>query len=130
MPKFIWKWLVNALALYVAIAFVPGIQQQGGGGWVDLLWLAAIFGLLNSLLRPILKILSCPLILLTFGLYILVINTFMFWLAGTIGNQFSIGFSVDGFGAAFLGALVVSVINLFFSGLFKDDDKKKQHDEY
>lgn len=125
MPKFIWKWLVNALALYVAIAFTPGIHPQGDGGWVSLLWLAAIFGLVNALLRPILMILSCPLILLSFGLYILVINTFMFEIAGFIGRSFQVGFSVDNFGAAFIGALIVSVINLFFSGLFKDDDKKK-----
>lgn len=126
MPKFIWKWLVNALALYVAIAFVPGIIQQGSGSWTDLLWLAAIFGLLNALLRPILKILSCPIILLTFGLYILVINTAMFWLAGIIGSNFNVGFTVDGFWSAFLGALVTSAINLFFSGLFNDEDKKKR----
>lgn len=126
MPKFIWKWLVNALALYVAIAFVPGIQQQGDGNWTNLLWLAAIFGLLNALLKPVLTILSCPLILLTFGLYILVINTAMFWLAGLIGSNFNVGFTVDGFWTAFLGALVTSVINLFFSGLFNDDDKKKR----
>jgi len=126
MPKFIWKWLVNALALYVAIAIVPGIHQQGGESWVSLLWLAAIFGLVNALLRPILVVLSCPLILLSFGLYILVINTFMFEIAGAIGRSFQVGFTVDNFLAAFLGAIIVSIINLFFSGLFKDDDKKKK----
>jgi len=126
MPKFIWKWLVNALALYVAIEFVPGIDPQPGGDWTNLLWLAAIFGLLNALLKPVLTILSCPLILLSFGLYILVINTAMFWLAGLIGTNFNVGFNVDGFWAAFLGALVTSVINLFFSGLFNDDDRKKR----
>jgi putative membrane protein len=123
MPKFLTKWLINSVALYVAVAIVPGISPQSDN-WLGFIWLAAIFGLLNSIVRPILKILSCPLIILTFGLFLLVINTFLFSLAGQIGQTFHIGFTVDGFMSAFFGAIVVSFVSMVLSGLLKDDKKK------
>lgn len=123
MPKFIWKWLINTVALYVAVAFVPGIHPQSSN-WLSFIWLAAIFGLLNSLVRPLLKILSCPLILITFGLFLLIINTFLFSLAGQIGSSFHVGFTVDGFWPAFVGAVVVSFVSMVLNGILKDEKKK------
>ncbi len=122
MPRFLVRWLINAVALYAAVAFVPGIHAQSGN-WLSFLWLALIFGFLNALLRPLLKVLTCPLIILTLGVFTLVINTFLFWLAGSVGTNFGVGFTVDGFGAALLGALVVSVVSIVLTFLFKEDSE-------
>ncbi|MCX6067338.1 MAG: phage holin family protein [Chloroflexi bacterium] len=120
MNRFILRWLINAVALYVAVAFVPGIHPQSSN-WLSFIWLALIFGLLNALLRPLLKLLTCPLIVLTLGVFTLVINTFLFWLAGVVGTNFHIGFSVDGFWPAFLGGLIVTVVSVVLTTIFKDD---------
>jgi len=126
MSKFLLRWFINAVALYAAVAFVPGIHPQtSSNNWLAFIWLALIFGLLNALLRPLLSILTCPLILLTLGLFTLVINTFLFWLAGLIGTNFQVGFTVDGFWPAFLGGLVVTVVSVVLTMIFKDGKKKK-----
>jgi putative membrane protein len=124
MAKFFMRWLINAVALYVAVAFVPGINPQSAN-WLSFIWLALIFGLLNALLRPLLKFLTCPLIILTLGVFTLLINTFLFWLAGIVGTNFHIGFTVDGFWPAFLGGLVVTVVSVVLTTIFKDERKKK-----
>ncbi len=124
MAKFFLRWLINAVALYVAVAFVPGIHPQSAN-WLSFVWLALIFGLLNALLRPLLKFLTCPLIILTLGLFTLLINTFLFWLAGLIGANFHVGFTVDGFWPAFLGGLVVTVISVILTTIFKDEKHHK-----
>ena len=127
MTRFILRWAINAAALYVAVALLPGrIQLIEGASWVSLIWLALIFGLVNALVRPVVKVLSCPLILLTFGLFTLVINTLMFALTGWIGSQFGVGLSITEpwFWNAFLGALIVSLVSLVLSGLLKDQLKK------
>ena len=92
MTKFILRLAVNAVALYLAVYFVPGVNLEGG--FVSIIWLALIFGLINAFLRPLLKLLTCPLIFLTLGLFTLLINTFLFWLTGEIGQAFGIGFTV------------------------------------
>jgi putative membrane protein len=93
--------------------------------WVSIVLLALIFGLVNALLRPLLRLLTCPFILLTLGLFTLVINTFLFWFTGWIGAQFGIGFRVDGFWPAFLGGLVVSVVSILLSLLVRDELKHR-----
>jgi putative membrane protein len=123
MNRFILRWLINAVALYAAVAIVPGITVQSTS-WLSFIWLALIFGFLNALLRPLLKLLTCPLILLTLGVFTLVINTFLFWLAGVVGTNFGVGFTVAGFWPAFLGGLVVSIVSVVLTMIFKDDKKK------
>ncbi len=123
MNRFILRWLINAVALYAAVALVDGIVAQSTN-WLSFIWLALIFGLLNALLRPLLKLLTCPLIFLTLGLFTLVINTFLFWLAGVVGTNFGVGFTVAGFWPAFLGGLIVSVVSVVLTLIFKDDKKK------
>jgi len=125
MKKFLMKWLINTVALYVAVAFVPGIHAQTNN-WLSFIWLAAIFGLLNSVLRPFIKILSCPLILLTFGLFTLIINTLMFTLAGWFATNWGIGFTVDNFMAAFWGAVVVSLVSMILHGFFKEEKQEAE----
>jgi len=128
MQKLIIRWLINAAALWVAITFVPGIQAQGG--WGALLVLAAIFGLVNALLRPLLNVLTCPLIILTLGLGTLLINTLLFWLSGWVGSQFGVGFTVEGFWPAFFGSLIVTLVSLILTLLVKDELEGKRRREH
>ena len=123
MTRFILRWAINAIALYAAVLIVPGIQFRGD--WTGVLWLALISGLLNALVRPILKFLTCPLILLTLGLFTIVINTLLLLLTARIGQALSIGISVDGFWSALLGSLVISIVSVIMSLFFRDELKKK-----
>ena len=124
MTKFILRWVINAIALFLAVYLVPGVSLQGG--WASLIWLALIFGLINAFLRPLLKLLTCPLIVLTLGLFTLLINTFLFWLTSQVGQAFGIGFTISGFWPAFLGGLVVTVVSVVMSLILKDELKGRR----
>ena len=125
MNRFFIRWAINAVALYAAIQLVPGIHAQDTG-WGAILGLALIFGFVNALISPLLKFLTCPLIILTLGLFTLLINTFIFYLAGQVGTWFGIGFEVTGFGAAFWGGVVTSIVSIFLTLLFKDEMKRNK----
>jgi putative membrane protein len=120
MNRFFIRLVINAVALYAAIQVVPGIEAQSTH-WLAILGLALIFGILNALLRPLLALLTCPLIVLTLGLFTLLINTLMFYLAGVIGRAFDIGFSVSGFWPAFLGGLITSIVSIVLSLIFREE---------
>lgn len=113
MRKLLLRWLVNALAIYAAMELIGGIHAAGG--WTVFLWTALILGVVNALIAPVIKLLTCPLIILTLGLFTLVINALMLWLVGEIAPALGVGFYIDGFGAAFLGALVISVVSFALS---------------
>ncbi len=121
MTRFILRWIINAIAIFLAIKFVPGIHLISG--WLGVVWLALIFGLLNAIIRPLLKLLTCPLIILTLGLFTLLINTFLFWLTGQIGQLFGIQITMDGFWPAFFGALVVTIVSVVLTLILKDELK-------
>ena len=125
MTKFFFRWFINAVALYAAVWIVPGIDYLGD--WVGILWLALIIGLLNALVRPLLKFLTCPLIILTLGLFTIIINTGMLLLTRTIGQSLGIGLSVDGFWSALLGSLVMSIVSIIMSVIFRDELKGKRN---
>ena len=127
MQKLLLRLIINAIGLWVAVTFVPGIEQTSSG-WLPILGLAVIFGLVNALLRPVLKLLTCPLLILTLGLGTLLINAFLFWLSGVVGAQFGVGFTVSGFWPAFFGALIVSLVSMALTLLVKDEleGKRKQ----
>lgn len=112
---------VNAIALWAAIELVPGLTYEGDG-WT-LLWIALIFGLVNALVRPLVVLLTCPLIILSLGLFVLVINTALFsltlWLSGP--EVFNLGLSSTDFWATFFGALVISLVSGVINALVKDD---------
>ena len=80
--KLLIRWIITSLSLFAAAAVVPGIRVDQDG-WTVFAAMAVILGLVNAVIRPLLKILSCPLILLTFGLFILVINAFTLMLAAS-----------------------------------------------
>jgi putative membrane protein len=117
------SWLINALALGVAVWLLPGITV-GENAYIAVALMAIIFGLVNALIRPLVKFVTCLVNVITLGLFTLVINALMLWLSGWIAQQLNIGFEVKNFWWAFLGALVVSVVsfvlNLFFG---RGDDK-------
>jgi putative membrane protein len=124
--KLLFRWAITALAIFIAAWLVPGIRVADGGGWVLYAVMAVILGLVNAIVRPFLKLLTCPLILLTLGLFVLVINGLTFWLASTIAvNWFNVGFYVDGFWSAFFGALIVSIVTVVLAGSSRDDDEEK-----
>ena len=109
MAQLILRLVVNAIALYVTTLINIGITFKGE--WWEMAIVAFIFGLVNAVIRPILNFFTCPLILLTLGLFTLVINALMLLLTSTIADYFKLGFHVNDFWAAFIGALVVSVIS-------------------
>ncbi len=125
MTRFILRWIINAVAIFLAIRFVPGITLESG--LLGVIWLALIFGLVNAFVRPLLKIMTCPLIILTLGLFTLLINTFLFWLTGQIGSLFGIVITINGFWPAFLGALVVSIVSVILTLVLKDELKGSHH---
>lgn len=121
MTKFILRWAINAIALYLAVLILPGIDLRSG--LVSILWLALIFGLINALFRPLLQFLTCPLIILTLGLFTLVINTFLFWLTSVIGQSFGLQLIIDNpvWWNAFLGGLIVTVVSVAMTLILKDE---------
>jgi len=129
MNRFALRWAINMVALYVTVGsgWIPGIHAENTTG-LAILGMALVFTLVHNLLSPLLKLLSCSLIVLTMGLFILIINTFLFWLTGWIGNSFTPGFgySIESVWAAFLGALVVSIVNLILSFVFREELKNKR----
>jgi putative membrane protein len=118
--KLILRWLVVSFALFVAARTVPGIYVARNS-WTLFAVMAVILGLVNAIVRPVLKLLSCPLILLTLGLFLLVINGVTLWLASWIAvHWLRVGFFVRGFWPAFWGALVVSVVSFIMNLLIRE----------
>ncbi|MFP4436357.1 MAG: phage holin family protein [Chloroflexaceae bacterium] len=113
--RLILRWLISTLAIFAAVWLVPGIEFSGPG-W-ELGIVAVVFGLLNALIRPLLVILTCPLILLTLGLFGLVINALLLALASELARGLGIKFYVYDFWAAFWGGLVISLVSLILSYL-------------
>ena len=118
--RFLLRLLATAAALWIATQIGPGVTHTGT--WTSLLLVAIVFGLLNAIVRPILKLLTCPLIVLTLGLFTFVINALMLWLTSTVSESLGLGFHVSGFVPAFLGALVVTVVSVLVSVILRDPD--------
>jgi putative membrane protein len=119
--KLLLRWLITTLSLFAAAKLVPGIHV-GPDAWSAFAVMAIILGLVNAIVRPILKLLSCPLIILTLGLFILVINGVTLLLASMIASSwFNVNFHIDGFMPAFLGALIVSVVSVVLTAFLRDE---------
>jgi putative membrane protein len=116
---FLIRLLINTVALWVAIRVVSGITYTGSPA--ALLLVALVFGVLNAFVRPVLKLLTFPLFILTLGLFTLLLNAFMLWLTSAVSGSLELGFHVSGFGAAFWGALVISIVSIVLSILVKGD---------
>ncbi len=119
--KLILRWFIVAVSLYVAVLIVPGIAVEGNA-WLAFSVMALILGLVNAIIRPILKFLSCGFIIITLGLFSLVINAATFWFASSISQQwFDVGFYVDNFWSALLGSLIVSIVSVVLSQVLIED---------
>ena len=118
------RWLINGLAIFAATQVVSGIHTEGG--WAVIAIMAVILGLANALIAPVLKFLTCPLIVLTLGLFTLVINAVVFWFSAWVGQRLGLGFYVDNFWSAFLGALVVSVVSIGLSLVIGENGGKRK----
>ncbi len=123
MP-FAIRLLVNAAALWVATQIVPGVTYDGGV--VPFLCVALVFGVINATLRPVTKVITFPLIILTLGLFALVVNGLMLWLTSSLSASLGIGFHVTGFWPAFFGALVVSIVSAVLSFSIRAETRNVQ----
>ena len=124
MGGLIARLLINAIALMVAVYFVPGIQGpsfRNVDGIIQYIPLALIFGLVNALIRPVLQFLSCPLVVLTLGLFTFVINAVMLWLTSAIAQYFDLNFRVLGFWPALFGSIIISVVSIVLTTIVSDD---------
>lgn len=120
MIRLLIRLAINAIALWAAIELVPGLNYDAES-YVSLLIIALIFGLVNALVRPILLLLTCPLILLTLGLFILIVNAVMLSLTVWLSGVFNLGLTSEGFLPTLLGALVISVVSGVMNLLVKED---------
>lgn len=109
--------LINAGALYVAVLLVPGLDFafEPEMAWLKFLLVAFIFGLVNTFVRPVLRILTLPITLMTLGIFLIIINALMLLLTGAISAELDLGLTVADFIAALLGAIVISVVGFVLS---------------
>jgi putative membrane protein len=121
--KMLLRLLINAAALWVATRLVEGISFDGT--LPTLLGVALVFGVLNVLVRPILKLLTFPFFIITLGLFTFVLNGVMLLLTSAVSDALELGFHVRDFKTAFIGALVVSIVSFALS-IFVPDDKEKE----
>lgn len=113
--RLILRWLISTLAIFAAVWLVPGIEFVGPGWQLGIV--ALVFGLLNALIRPLLILLTCPLILITLGLFGLIINAILLALASELARGLGIKFYVYDFWAAFWGGVVISLVSMILSFL-------------
>jgi putative membrane protein len=106
------RLIVNAVALLIVAYLLPGVHVSS---FIGALVAALVLGIVNAIVRPILVILTLPVVILTLGLFTLVINAITFYLVGHLG----IGLEVDGFGTAFLGAIILSIVSYLLSSLVR-----------
>lgn len=114
---FVVRLLINAAALWVAARVVPGVSYSGG--WIPFFCVALIFGVVNTIVGFTAKVLTFPLIIITLGLFIFIINGLMLWLTSAVSGALGLGFRVEGFWPAFWGALVVSLVSTALSLLVR-----------
>lgn len=124
MIRLLVRLAVNAIALWVAFQIVPGLEYTAESS-TSLIVIALIFGLVNALGRPIIILMTCPLIILSLGFFVLIINTIMLsltiWLAGP--DMLNLGISSTGFWATFFGAIVISFVSSVINLLIKDNNE-------
>ena len=128
MGSFLLRAGLTGVALWVVTLLVPGIEFVGGESTAArigvIFVVAVIFGVVNAVIKPIVSVMSTCLIVLTLGLFMLVVNALMLMLTSWIGTQFGIGFHVDGFWAALFGSIIISVVGAILGGLLGSGKKQ------
>lgn len=117
--RFLLRLVVTAIALWVAVQLIPGLHYQGGP--FGLLGVALVFGIVNALVRPVLLLLTCPLVVLTLGLFLFVLNGIMLWVTSLLSNAVGISFHVTSFWGAIWGGLVVGLVSMLLNIFVRDD---------
>lgn len=124
--RILLKVAITAVALWVATVLIEGIalgDQTAGRRILTLLGVAVIFGLVNAILKPVIKTLGCAFYVVTLGLIGLVVNALLLWLTSELAQELDLPFHVSGFWPAFWGAIVVGVVGWLLHLLVPDDDK-------
>ena len=125
---FLIRVVVTAIALWIATLVVDGLEVSGGG-WgkntLTLLAVALIFGIINAVLKPIIKVVGCVFYILTLGLIALVVNALLFMLTGWLADKLDLPFTVDGFWPAFWGAIIVGVVSWLINLIIPDGKHKE-----
>jgi len=126
VPNILIKVVVNAVAIWVATAVVPGVNVSGdssGDTILTLLVVGAIFGVVNAIIKPILMLFSLPALILTLGLFVFVINALMLELVAWLSDQLSISFTIDRFFWSAIGAaVVVTFVSMVLNLVLPDGD--------
>jgi putative membrane protein len=122
------RLVVNAIALWITTLVVPGIEVTGGSAQsnaLTVLVVALIFGIVNAVLKPIIHVVGCVFYILTLGLFALVVNALLFLLTSWIAGELDLPFNVDGFWAAFWGAIVMAVVSWLISLVIPDRSERR-----
>lgn len=130
MGQLLIRLVATAAALFAAVVLVDGIDLVGTQdraitdprAILNLLVVAAIFGVINAILKPILKLSTCLINMATLGLFTFVINAFLLWLTSYIAGQLNLGFTVRGAIPALLGSIIVSIVSMLLSVFIRDED--------
>ena len=117
--SFLIRWLVTAVAVAAAVWLVPGIELIGGdSAWVGIAIFALILSLVDISVKPLMQLLSLPITLLTLGIFYLIMNTAMLYLAAWLANGlFGVGFWIASFGSAFVASIVISIVSAIMNTL-------------
>jgi len=117
--RILLRLLINSIALWVAVQIVPGIYAENP---LTILIVALVFGVVNAIIRPLVSFLTCPMLIVTLGLFIFVINALMLWFTAWVAGRLNLGFGMEGgLWTAFWGALVISLVSFAISLLIKDE---------
>jgi putative membrane protein len=116
--------VINMAALWAAAHWVRGISTDGS--WIALAGVALVFGVVNVLVKPLVTLLSLPFVILTLGLFALVVNALMLMLTSALSNSLGLGFHVAGFGPALWGSIVISVVSLLLSFVLVDPEPRRE----
>ena len=122
--NFIIRWLVTAIAVGVAVWLVPGIELIGGTeAWVAVAIFGLVLSLINISIKPLMQILSLPISVITLGIFYIVVNTLMLYLAAWLANGiFQVGIDIMSFGSAFVASIVISIVSALMNSLLGNSD--------
>jgi putative membrane protein len=119
---FLVRLIVTAAAIFATVKLLPGLSFEGS--WAQLAGVALVFGVVNAFLKPILTLLTCPLILITLGLFSLVVNALLLMFTAYVSQKLGFNFRVDGFWWALLGGVVIGIISSALTLMLPDGKKK------